>query len=313
MTRLKSLLFLSILLNTVLIVWLIFKNNQQPDTIRYPLLDLSRNYIDQKYFLVNFTPLRDQLEKYLNAQSDYQISLYFEYLHTGSFIWLNQQLRIPPASLTKVPVAMVMYKEIEQGKRLLSDKHLLTAADKDPRWGSLHQQPEGTPLTWQQLIEASLQHSDNTAHKILYDTIATDSAQSFAQSVGVTELFDKNGNTSVREIGRLFRSIYTASYLNRAHSQQILQYLQSASYDQLLKYQSSHPIASKYGIDINQGVYNEAGIVYLPQSPYLLAVLIQSKQGSVILEPESKSRSIMQSIRQQITDYITTQIESNNQ
>ena len=117
----------------------------------------------------------------------------------------------------------------------------------------------------------------------------------------------------MREIGRLFRSLYTASYLNRANSQQILQFLQAASYDQLLKYQSPHPIASKYGIDINQGVYNEAGIVYLPHSPYLIAVLIQSKQGSIIPEPESKARSVMQSIRQQITDYITTQIESNNQ
>lgn len=303
----------NLFLATVLIYNLSVTSDGANPSLKYPLLDLSRNYIDQKYFLVNFTPLRDQLENYLNAQSDYQISLYFEYLHTGSFIWLNQQLRTPPASLTKVPVAMVMYKEIEQGKRSLSDEHILTAADKDPRWGSLHQQPVGTPLTWQHLIEASLQNSDNTAHKILYDTITTESAQSFAQSVGATELFDKNGNTSVREIGRLFRSLYTASYLNRAHSQQILQYLQSSSYDQLLKYQSPHSIASKYGIDINQGVYNEAGIVYLPHSPYLIAVLIQSKQGSIIPEPESKARSVMQSIRQQITDYITTQIESNNQ
>jgi beta-lactamase class A len=105
--------------------------------------------------------------------------------------------------------------------------------------GQLAPTPDGTRLAWQQLIEASLQYSNNTAHKILYDTITTDS------------------------------SVITP--------QQILQYLQFASYDQLLKYQSPHPIASKYGIDINQGVYNEAGIVYLPQFPYLLSVLIQSK------------------------------------
>lgn len=83
-------IIISIITNLVLATVLIYNLSVASDganpSLKYPLLDLSRNYIDQKYFLVNFTPLRDQLENYLNAQSDYQISLYFEYLHTGSFI-----------------------------------------------------------------------------------------------------------------------------------------------------------------------------------------------------------------------------------
>lgn len=313
MTRLKSLLFLSILLNTLLVVWLIFKNNEQPDTIRYPLLDLSRNYIDQKYFIVNFVPLRKELDAYLKQQTNFKISLYFEYLHTGSFIWLNQDLWLPPASLTKLPVAMTMLKEVELGTRQLSEFYTLSDNDKDSSWGELYKSPAGTKLTWESLLQSSLRHSDNTAHQILYKNIQPDSAKDFGVSIGVESLFDSQGNTSVREMARIFRSLYTASYLNRTHSQWVLQQLQQSQYTQLLRYKLSTPASTKFGIDIHTQTYNEAGIIYLPNTPFLISILMQSKENSSTENQLLNSQKIMTEIRDTIIKYINSQLANTSE
>lgn len=293
----------SLICNVAAIAFYILDQKSVPPQ-NFPLLDISRNYIDQKYFIVNFVPLRKELEEYLTKYPNYRISVYFEYLHTGSFIWLNQTERIPPASLAKLPVAMVMLNEIEQGKYQLEDTYTLKETDKDPRWGNLYQSQVGTKLTWRKLIEASLIDSDNTAHNILYNTISTESAKEFGTKIGIEQLFDQSGNTSVREMARMYRALYTASYLNRNHSQLVLEILQQATYRDLLRHKSEYPIASKFGIDPNLGVYNEAGIVFIKDRPYILSILIQAKDQPQSPIHKSIAQEIMSSIQQRTTSYI---------
>ncbi|GIW60376.1 MAG: hypothetical protein KatS3mg087_1442 [Patescibacteria group bacterium] len=303
----------NLILGSILTYNLLNSGDSISPSVQYPLLDFSRNYIDQKYFIVNFVPLRKELDAYLKQQTNFKISLYFEYLHTGSFIWLNQDLRLPPASLTKLPVAMTMLKEVELGTRQLSEFYTLSDNDKDSSWGELYRSPTGTKLTWESLLQSSLRHSDNTAHQILYKTIQPDSAKDFGVSIGVESLFDSQGNTSVREMARIFRSLYTASYLNRTNSHWVLKQLQESQYTQLLRHQLSVPASTKFGIDIHTQTYNEAGIIYLPNSPFLISILMQSKENSSTENQLLISQKIMTEIRDTIIKYINSQLANTSE
>src|SRR3989344_1301825 len=82
--------------------------------VRYPLLNPARNIYHQEDLIINFQPLRDYLNDTYEADSN--VSIYFEYLPTGSNISINKDAEFYPASLLKVPITMTVAKKIERGE-----------------------------------------------------------------------------------------------------------------------------------------------------------------------------------------------------
>lgn len=61
--------------------------------------------------LTTVQPIREKLHTLFQEESLEHTSLYFEYLNTGANISINQDIRILPASLIKVPLAMAVMKK----------------------------------------------------------------------------------------------------------------------------------------------------------------------------------------------------------
>src|SRR3989344_4570154 len=150
---------------------LLFKNRNESKSAesaggdKYNLLNPARKFIKQEDLIINFQPLRDYLnDKY---QADPNVSIYFEYLPTGSNIAISKDAEFYPASLIKVPIAMAAAKKIEKGEWKWDSKLVLMAADKDDKFGTLYKEPTGSTYTIEELIKRSLVDSDNTAHFII--------------------------------------------------------------------------------------------------------------------------------------------------
>lgn len=296
-----------LLTNVFMLGLFILKNDESTaDSFKnpYPLIDPARSIVNQEHFFSTIEPLR---QKFKAIVSDYEkdgtsIGLYFEFLNTGANVSINQDERFWPASLSKMPTAMAVMKKVEKGDWKLSNELVLFEDDKDTRFGDLYKQPVGTRFTIEALLKAILIHSDNTAHKILVRNLSSDEYTDIFEALGMEDLFDQNYNITAKEYSRIFRSLYNASYLNRVHSQQLLTWLSETQFKGYLGsgLPSDVIFAHKIGEEDEEKVFLDSGIVYIPNRPYLITVMVSDKDTG----GKQKATEIMQKISQEAYTYV---------
>lgn len=90
--------------------------------------------MEEKNIITTLQPIRLKFRDIIEKNGPNSISLYFEYLNTGANISINPDLRILPASLIKVPLAMAVMKKVERGEWFLSNELVMMKDDRDTNW-----------------------------------------------------------------------------------------------------------------------------------------------------------------------------------
>lgn len=265
---------------------------------KYSYISPYRPLIKDKDLIVNVQDLRTYLKNLpLNNSSWAEMSIYLEVLSTGANITVNPDLKIWPASLSKLPLGMVVMKKVENGDMRLDQSIHLESADLDGLTEEAFNDPSKTSFTVEYLMTEMLQNSSNVAYRALKRQITPEEQKTIVESVGLDELFDNDGKVSSKDYSRLFRALYLASYLNVGHSQKLLDLLASGNHETLLK--SGIPpevnFAHKWGTNIAINVYSDAGIVYLEDRPYLISVMISAKNLTTE-EAETRVNKLMDEI-----------------
>lgn len=295
-------------LNLVLIGWPSFKLyfSKGISSPSYPLIDQSRGFIDQEHFVVNFQPLREDLRELVAKKGLNSITLYFEFLNTGANISINPDLKIWPASLAKLPLAMAAIKKVENGIWSLNTPLVMNEEDKSILSGTLFAYQAGTSFAVENLIEEMLVHSDNTAYTILSRNMTDLERRTIIDETGLEELFDEEGKISSKEYSRLFRSLYTSSFLQRENSSKILLWLSKSDFSQYLSQGIGEDIvfANKYGKNYQFYVYANSGIVYVPNRPFIITVIIKGDSTKDEEEEEKKAQAIMAEISAKAYKYV---------
>jgi beta-lactamase class A len=243
----------------------------------YPLINPARQYISQDDFIVNIQPLRQELGELVAKEKDIKISLYYEQLNTGANISINQDMKLHAASLTKLPEAMIVAKKVEMGEWDWDNQLILTQGDIDRGSGGLYHYPLNSRFTIEKLLEEMLVNSDNTAERIIYRNIKDDDTSRLIGDVGLEDLYNMEGKMSAKEYSRLYRALYSASFLNRENSTKILKFLSAAKFKDYLSSGLPEDIvfAHKYGENKEYRFVGDSGIVYFPNRPYLFTVMME--------------------------------------
>lgn len=257
---------------------------------QYPLIDPSRNFIDQKHFLSTIEPARQEMKRVVadREKTGNRMGVYFEFLNTGANVSINQDERFYPASLSKMPTVFAVMKKIEKGEWKLANELVLFTEDQDDHFGELYKKTPGTRFTIEKLLRETLINSDNTAHKILVRNLKSEDYTDIFEALGVEELFDKNYDITAKEYSRIFRALFTSTYLNRENSQKILAWLSETNFNEFLGagVPSEVVFSHKIGEAYQQAAFLDSGIVYVPQRPYLITVMVQIKDGNGIKEAQ---------------------------
>jgi beta-lactamase class A len=82
----------------------------------------------------------------------------------------NADRRFVAASTAKIPVMVELYRQIDAGKRALTDRHTLRQEDRAPGSGVILHLHDGIEFTLRDLVYLMISISDNTATNILIDT-----------------------------------------------------------------------------------------------------------------------------------------------
>lgn len=241
---------------------------------QYPLLDPMRFSANPRDLLTTVQPVREELKEIFAKEALTHTSLYFEYLNTGANVSVNPDVRILPASLIKVPMAMAVMKKVERGDWKLYNQLIMMKEDRDGEWWDVYKHPVGTPLSIQDLLEEMLLHSDNTAYRILYRNLSLDEIKDVFTTLGLDDFFDQEWKVTTKEYTRLIRSLYTANYLNPEHSQILLDMLTRTDYDDYLGQWIPDNIqfAHKIGENESKTVILDAGLVYIGNRVYLISM-----------------------------------------
>lgn len=265
----------------------------------FSLLDKNIMHTQQKDLLINFTPLRRDLSNYISTQSG-TIGVYFDYIPTGNSIGLNEKIPFVYASLLKVPLIMAIYKKTEANQLSLSDTIVMTEEDMDPDFGTLWKNGPGTEYTIKELIDFSLIDSDDTAYNLLKKKVSLEEFANVFEYLDVRlEVVNEDPAVSAKNYTSILRSLYFSSFLSLEHSQEILNILSKSAYkDGIRKYiPATIPIANKMGIKAPIDVLSDCGIIYHPNRPYFLCIMVQIKDDQKVEDTISEiSRKIYQFI-----------------
>jgi beta-lactamase class A len=261
------------------------------------LLSPIRGIISSKDAIVNFKDLREYLNE--TYESDPNISVYFEFLNTGSNISINKDAEFFPASLLKVPLAMAVFKKIERGEWKWGNELIILASDKDTHFGNLYKEESGSRHTIESLVRESLVNSDNTAYSVLLRNMESDELNAVYQHLGLEDFFADDGKISARRYAVVLRSLYNASYLSTQDSEEILKLLTETPFQEYLGQGLPKNIkfAHKIGDSAKEKVLMDAGIVYIPSRPYLLIVMIYGKS-------DQEAKNIMKDVSNKVYNYV---------
>lgn len=312
-SKYKNILFYSIvliLLGTNIFLAINLKNSKLDESKDFPYIDFSRNFIDQKNYIVNIQPLREKLKTLAQEYGEERVSIYIEFLNTGANISINPETYIFPASLLKLPISMVAMKKVENGDWKLTNELVLLEEDKNKRSGDednlLANETTGTRFTIEKLIQEALINSDNTAYNILIRNLGDKEIDALISSLGLDKLLDSEGKVSAKEYSRLLRSLYTASYLDRYYSQKILTYMDESNFNEFLAstINKEIPFPHKYGENLKQNVFSDSGIVYIEDRPYLISVIIQGEGKNGATEKDiEKAKNFMREVSKETYEY----------
>jgi beta-lactamase class A len=203
-------------------------------------------------------------------------------LETGRSVSINEELVFYAASVFKTWVMYEVFHQESLGLFDLEDELLLTpyydAFGLGPRATQLCQQ-----LTILEAMGAMMSISDNAAAVLLQDLVGAPNINGSLEALGLTQsrLTPEDIPITAKDMARLLELIGTGKAVNRQASQVMASLMLAEGFDNGLR--SSLPreasVAHKTGNWPN--ARHDAGIVFAPQTTYVVAILSDNREGSL--------------------------------
>lgn len=227
-----------------------------------------------------------EIKKFLDSRiGDY--SFYFEDLSGGYAYALNENVKMPAAGCMKLPISIALLKEVENNKYDINMKVKVKAEDMVYSTGILHEFSE-RDYTIKELLVAMLLHSDNTAANKIIDVVGIERINEIIKDMGLTntvlnrKAIDERkvscniqNYSTVADLSRCFKMLYSKRYLNEEHSSMIVDILKRQQIKNKLSYyypeRIKEEIANKTG-DIDN-VENDAALFNINKGSFIMTVM----------------------------------------
>lgn len=230
------------------------------------------------------------------------VSVHLRDLDRGRWFEIEEDTQYRPASLLKVPLLIAWLQQAEREPGLL---------ERQLQWNpapdlQLHEDPAmpgaleiGKSYKVKELLDKMIIWSRNDAKFLLAAYIDPHKVDETYVALGVPPIYpnpDQPGQSeeitlNVGQMGRFFRLLYNASWLDRVHSDLALEMMSHAEFHDGLTagLPPGTKFSHKFGIRIARASddkpappseaeqLHDCGIVYAPNRPYLLCVMTKGK------------------------------------
>jgi len=248
-----------------------------------------------------YTETRAEIIKFIEAQKATgtisNASVFFRDLKRGPNFGVNELADFAPASLLKLPLALVFLSSAENQPAVLTHKFQYNG-QTTVEMQSFPPQKSAKPnqsYTIEELLKLMLVYSDNASYEALEAFLRKTPERTLLrfqtyQELGIIDPKDRiEEAVSVRGYSSLFRILYNVSYLNSELSEKVLGWLAESEFD--LGLHQGVPkeivIANKFGerfLDNGVKQLHDCGIIYYPENPYILCVMTMGKDFQKLAE-----------------------------
>lgn len=191
-------------------------------------------------------------------------SFFIKNLDTGKSYMYNPDQEYFAASLYKVPVALSVYKAIEQKQITLETNFTYKPADFYGGTGIVNQNGYGTSFSVEYLLKTLLKNSDNTSQSILLSNINSKIVEdTFKNYTSTNSRFLKENMSTPREQIELYEKILSSNYLSKESVHTILDLMSNTQFDDRISagIPAEIPFSHKIGNWPNTNSWHDCGIL----------------------------------------------------
>jgi len=237
----------------------------------------------KSFMIVNFAGLKEKIQSY-TAKNNINASVYVENFRNGAYMGINERTGFFPASLIKLPVAILITKKIEYGELSFDTMLEINDSDRTSSFGELYKTKE-KQLPVGVLLEKMLRESDNTAFKVLLHQIDTRDFQLILDYYNIDVNADfEEGETaehqnllSPKAMSTLFSSLYFSTVLEPENSEYLLSLLHDSAFDvgKVADIPDDVILAHKFGETYygNFRYFHDCGIMYIAESRIFYCIM----------------------------------------
>ncbi len=218
---------------------------------------------DEAGFLAGMT-------QYLNSLSG-QYSAWVTPVAGGAELGYQANSSMEAASVIKLPLALFIEKQAQDGKLKLSDQVTLQDDDFMGGTGTLSGSAQpGDKYAIGDLLALLIQQSDNTAWKALRRALNDGAVDSYTASIKGPDCHQADDQCTTREAGLMMQALAAGQLLDPAHTQDLMHLLETTAFnDRINAYLGGVTVAHKVGMD--GSVINDTGVV-LSGRPFVVSV-----------------------------------------
>ncbi len=256
---------------------------------------IQNGILDSKsHLIVNFAPLKEKINAYI-GKNGINASVYVENFRNGAFMGINEKAGFFPASLNKLPVAILIMRNIEDG--ILTPDTMLEIKDSDrtDSSGDLYKTKE-KQLPLHVVLEKMLEQSDNTALRVLLHYVDLEDLQFTIDYYGLDIRVDSQKQQREKQpdlitpkaMSTLFSSLYFSTVLNPSNSEYLLSLLKSSEFPikKLASIPDNITIAHKFGENYygSNKYFHDCGILYYEDSRVFYCVMTKGQDEKESVE-----------------------------
>lgn len=246
----------------------------------------------KSYLILNFQPLENNLRNYIDKKN-LNVSVYVLNLRDGASLGIGEEESFEPASLNKLPVAIIILRKVEEGKLNIDSMIQIKNEYLDSKSGTLYMQ-NISQLSVRKLLHYMLAESDNTAFHALEEKITVRDLEHLSAYLNYyqedTNYPSRLSNFEVvspKSTANIFLSLYLSTVLQPYYSELILSELTNTSFD-IHKYSQipkNITISQKFGeYYLNtERYFHSCGIIYPDDSKIFYCVMtrdLDEEKGS---------------------------------
>lgn len=261
----------------------------------------SSKIIEDRSDPIQTIKLRKTIEDILAENID-NYAVYIEVLDENFIVGINENELFYPASIYKVPIAILVLRDIEAGKYSFNTQLELLQNNKFYTSDTLYHIDNGTMLSVDTLLHYMICYSDNSAWDMLMDNLLGTTAEIDERIHNELELEYTRRvpfQTTAKEVGEFFSGLYNYKYLSPEYNDYLLDLLCSIIPSQNDRIPAGLPEGTKAAHKIGTwiGIHQDGGIVYSDKYDFIIVVL--NKNTSV-----QEGRKIISQITQVAWEYL---------
>ncbi len=254
-----------------------------------PTQTIVKNGVDN-WGQVEEANLMEQISRETATQSG-RYAVYVYRLDDKYGYGLNEDERMPAASIMKIPAMLTVMSEIDRGGLELTDKYVLDEADRATGSGPLQFREAGTSYTIDVLLNYLGKNSDNTAWVMFNRRLGKAKIREMMKTMKLENSSYDDLVVSARDAAKMFEYIDDGLVGGEAGREKIFGYLIDSIYEDRIPaaFTDEDRVKIIHKVGTDAGVWADVGIVECESGtncgvgPFVVAVLNQDVKRSEAL------------------------------